>query len=133
MAANTLLIFGGVVALLVLIGVPLGVGFGTKNAQNGVITLAILLFAGAIVGVGYFFSKLPAGINSGSSIGVLSFAAGQGEMLTSVFVRFLPISLVWLGILLSALSANINFIIPSLMSIATIGFIAGLQTFLPNV
>lgn len=119
--------------ILVVVGVPLGVGFGTKNAQNGAIALSVILFAGALAGLGYFFSKVPAGINSGPSVGVLSFAAGQGELFTSVFVRFLPISLVWLGILLSALTANINFIIPSLMSIATIGLIAALQMFLPNL
>ena len=124
----------GVPAVIVIVGAVVGVVFGFRsNASTTWIALGSVSALLALVMAGRALMNMPSGINSGSSLGVLSFAARSAEVVTSLSVRFLPISLVWLGLLLSALTANANFIIPSAISIITVGFIAGCQSFLPNL
>jgi hypothetical protein len=124
----------GIPGVIVIAGAVVGVVFGLRsNATTTWIALGSVFALLALIMAILALMKMPSGINSGSSLGVLSFSARSAEVVTSLSVRFLPISLVWLGLLLSALTANANFIIPSAISIITVGFIAGCQSFLPNL
>jgi hypothetical protein len=112
--------------------IALSVGFGLGGADGGFIAMGSIAGVLAFIIAIFAIQRLPASVNSGSSIGVLSFAARSGEFITSMFISLVPISLIWLGVLLSALAGNLHFILPSLFAGVTVLLIAGLQSALPQ-
>jgi len=69
--------------------------------------------------------------NTGASLGVNSSMAKYAEWFTSLFVVYMPISLVWLGVLLTIITSQYYFTIPTLATIPTCFIISALEAWWP--
>ena len=80
--------------------------------QNIVIGVSSVLFLISIGMMFFGFRRLDAN-PIGASIGVNSEYAKWAEFVTSIFTSYLPISLIWLGVFLTMITAQNSFMIPS--------------------
>jgi len=80
--------------------------------QTVVISVSAVLFLISIGMMFFGFRRLDA-TPAGASIGVNSQYSKWAEFVTSIFTSYLPISLIWLGVFLTMITAQNSFLIPS--------------------
>ena len=98
--------------------------------QTALLVIVVILTA-ASFGLARYYSPSVATFDAGTSLGVNSGMARNAEWFTSLFVVYMPISLVWLGVLLTIITSQYYFTIPTLATIPTCLIISGLEAFWP--
>jgi len=98
--------------------------------QTAILVIVVILTA-ASFGLARYYSPTVATFNAGTGLGVNSASATTAELFTSLFVVYMPISLVWLGILLTIITSQYYFTIPSLATLPTCLIISALEAFWP--
>jgi hypothetical protein len=101
------------------------------GGEIALVSIVSVLALISIVIAGVTISKIPSTGVAGTSAGVLSAAATWAEFFTSVTVAYLPISLIWIGVILSIVTANTSFFIPTFAAVFSISTIMILEAFLP--
>ena len=101
------------------------------TAGQTAIFVTVVILTVLSVGLVKLYSPTVATFNAGTGLGVNSGSARNAEFFTSLFVVYMPISLVWLGILLTIITSQYYFTIPSLATIPTCLIISGLEAFWP--
>jgi uncharacterized membrane protein YedE/YeeE len=81
--------------------------------QTAIQVVASILFVLSLIGMYFSLKNLRA---STSSIGVISDYSKWAQFTASIFVAYLPVSLVWLGLFLTMITAQHSFMIPTLAS-----------------
>ena len=101
------------------------------RVEIALVSIVGLIALVSAIGAFYVISKIPATGVAGTSAGVLSGSALWAEFFTSVTVAYLPISLIWIGVILSIVTANTSFFIPSFAAVFSMVGIMLLEVFLP--
>jgi hypothetical protein len=101
------------------------------GGEIALVSIVSVLALISIVIAGVTISKIPSTGVAGTSAGVLSGSARWAEFFTSMTVAYLPISLIWLGVILSIVTANTSFFIPTFAAVFSMVGIMLLEVLLP--
>jgi uncharacterized membrane protein YedE/YeeE len=86
----------------------------SSEGQTAIQVVASILFVLSLIGM--YFSLKNLKTNTSVSIGVISDYSKWAQFAASIFVAYLPVSLVWLGLFLTMITAQHSFLIPTLAS-----------------